>query len=569
MNEEKRIDNYFDRVKQNPPIVEIEKVHQILNEVKVEAEVKAKVERGHRNFLKFTIMTTLFAIIISTFLFWPKAKDEIPNPSQQSANEINIVPSNSTSHRQTANEVGRSDKDTIILTSLTENTCTNNSVFDSGLIDRKLIPFKVSNIAIMHSSKNNWLELVFLESKTFKIGEKDSSISLAINSRDPKKPMRGEYHFSEKDADQLEYMSFNGLYYISNDSVLRITGGKLLVDTIGRSHSFQYELLLENDYLVAGQFVPEMDFNKNEKVKKEKPELEQKYPEQILDSTLFIDLNRRGLENIGFVLNRNSIALRCLYNESKLFTIYKDGNLIFGLEFDDVSQLKKNSDNTSSNVNIEATQFIIETKRNDSVKYIEGILPLLVTDEKGKTLLKIRLPELELKALFSQNFSKDFKTLLPVMVKKDVFGHNLPKEDLVYWFLPTDEFFNRLPQNISEELFEEYDYVVAEDKSALVKPECKYFEECKNTLDVSNFKVFPNPANSNTTVSFTLNESVEGRISLVDLAGRERQVLQAQTQFSSGFHRFDLDVSGVPEGIYLITLYSDKGVQVQRFIVSK
>ncbi|MFA9391267.1 MAG: T9SS type A sorting domain-containing protein [Prolixibacteraceae bacterium] len=563
MKNENRIDTYFGRVKKNPPLIEIEMVHQILNE----AEVKAKVEpkKGHPNLLKFSIMTTLFAIVISVFLFWPKAPEEISNSKEQISTEISIVPSNSTSYQQSANDVGGSVKDTILPTSLAENVSTSNSASARDLTARKLIPFKVSNIAFVHSSKNNWLELVFLESKSFKIGEKDSSISLAINSGDPKKPVRGEYHFSEKDADQLEYMSFTGQYSISNDSVLRITGGKLLVDTIGRSHSFQYELLLENDYSLAGQFVPDMDFNRNEKVKKDKPEVKEKYPEQILDSTLFIDLNRIQLENLGFKLSNDAINLFFLSNT---FTSYRDSCLTFGVNFDDRPSPK--SDEDTNKFHFEAKQAFIITKDTVKANDTNGeLIPMLITNSEGENLLKMAFPEMKLKTLFSQRFSKDFKTLLPVVLKKDVFGHNMPKEDIVYWFLPTDDFFNLLPQNVSEELLTEYDYIWAENKSVLEKPECKYFEECKNTLDVFDFKVFPNPANSTATISFTLNEQVDGRITLVDLAGRERQVLQSQTSFTKGSHRMDVDVSTVPEGIYLITLFSDKGIQTQRFIVTR
>jgi hypothetical protein len=159
--------------------------------------------------------------------------------------------------------------------------------------------------------------------------------------------------------------------------------------------------------------------------------------------------------------------------------------------------------------------------------------------------------------------------LLPVDLKKDVFGHNLPKEDIVYWFLPTDEFFNRLPQNISKELLGEYNYITAEDKSTLEKPECKYFEECKNTLQLTDFKIFPNPANYRVSVSFTLPETIDARITLVDLAGREKQVLHQQSHFAAGKHQLDFDLSNVSEGIYLLTLYADKGVQTQRLMVAR
>jgi hypothetical protein len=68
--------------------------------------------------------------------------------------------------------------------------------------------------------------------------------------------------------------------------------------------------------------------------------------------------------------------------------------------------------------------------------------------------------------------------------------------------------------------------------------------------------------------SILLPKAINGRISLVDLAGRERQVLLPETSLSKGFQRFGFDLSGVSEGMYLITLYSDQGIQVQRLMVS-
>jgi hypothetical protein len=68
MNNENKIDNYFERVKQNPPLIPIEKVHQIINS----PGAKARLKGNPRNLLKFTIMTTIFAVMISAVLFWPR-----------------------------------------------------------------------------------------------------------------------------------------------------------------------------------------------------------------------------------------------------------------------------------------------------------------------------------------------------------------------------------------------------------------------------------------------------------------------------------------------------------------
>ncbi|MDA3928364.1 MAG: T9SS type A sorting domain-containing protein, partial [Prolixibacteraceae bacterium] len=283
-----------------------------------------------------------------------------------------------------------------------------------------------------------------------------------------------------------------------------------------------------------------------------------KYPEpQIIDSTIFIELNREEFEKFGFTIQDNSIELSYNHGNMKIFIEYIDGRLTYS-RLHSLHAPKKDS-----TCNFQKNHTKISPEDINVGLYLMGI-----TNDEGRNLFKIRIQESTLKTWVSKKFLGNCRTVFPIVMKKNTFG-NEPKEDIVFWFLPTDEFFNHLPQNIGEDLLAEYDYINAEDKSTLEKPECKYFDECKNTLDVSNFKVFPNPANSNATVTFMLNETINGKISLVDLAGRERQVLQPQTTLSSGNHRFDLDVSDVPEGIYLITLYSDKGIQTQRFIISR
>lgn len=160
----------------------------------------------------------------------------------------------------------------------------------------------------------------------------------------------------------------------------------------------------------------------------------------------------------------------------------------------------------------------------------------------------------------------DYVNLIPIKVSKHSFD-NIIQEDILFWFQPTDYLFEQLPERISTDLRKEYNYIIAEDKSALEKPECKYFDECKNTLEITNFKAFPNPATYEVSISFELPETIEARISLVDLTGREKQVLHPQSQFAAGRHQLNFDLSSVPEGMYLITLYSDKGVQTQRLMV--
>jgi hypothetical protein len=170
--------------------------------------------------------------------------------------------------------------------------------------------------------------------------------------------------------------------------------------------------------------------------------------------------------------------------------------------------------------------------------------------------------------LFTNKSKNNIENIVPIIIRQESFSEILDN-DLLFWFLPSDYLFGRLPEHIAHDLKEEYNYIVAEDKSALIKPDCNFYEECRNTLLINNFRVYPNPANQNASVSFELPKAIEGRISLLDLQGRERMILLEKTSISKGFQQLDLDLSGISEGIYLLTLFSDSGIQTQRLVVQR
>lgn len=563
MNEEQRINSYFGRVKQNPPLFNADKVNQII----AEAKTKVEVEKGHRNLLRFIVMTTLFAIIISAFLFWPKAPEEIPSTKEQIPNEI--VPASSTAPAEKSNMPDiRKESGEMKLNS--GSTAETISVEKKNQVKNDPFQFKTISYGVFYPWKTdkNHFGLILSQKQTFNLPvDKDSTIHLTLHSKGEKKLISGTYQFSAQSNEEFESMTFNGQYYKNAETVFNIIGGKIECDTSRATFSLAYEFILEGGQKVIGKYSPQPVENKERQTNTEQAKQKIVYSEQILDSTFFIQLDRAELESLGFRLNGQSVEFSDFYKGGKFFMSYTDSSMAFGVKMEPGTLMGVKNDSIKPKTKFVADQINISLNRKQLSPDNEGIIPMLVTNEKGKSFVKMMLPEEELKTYFSERYSKDFRTLLPVVMKRNTFGDQ-PLENIVYWFLPTDEFFNRLPQEISKELLEEYEYVTAEDKSSLVKPVCKYFDECRNTLDVSNFKVFPNPANSKATVTFKLNQAIDGKISLVDLAGRERQVLQPQTSLSAGSHRFDVDVSNVPEGIYLITLYSDQGVQTQRFIVT-
>jgi hypothetical protein len=561
------IEQYFQVTNTIAPIISEEKVHQIINSPAAKARLKGKP----RNFLKFTLMTTLFAVIISAILFWPgdEEKSQIPNNTVQTIEKRPVLEEKVHQNYSKDNSFKFNEQQ--------KNAESNNkkSIKDGSISDddknSDVAPnisniLKTSNYALYKKLKNDScdFEMILFDKKEWDINDKNQTIWLSIKSNQTKGLVSGEYHFSALNKNVCKPMSFSGQYFFNPDSSIKITDGKMTVDTSKANYSIAYEFIMENNQKISGKYLPLPVEKEILNSTVDKPKEEFVYPEQILDSTTFIELNRKELENLGFKLKDETIELKYLLNGGNFFTTYVDSRMVFGVTFCDDPNPSKRKDNTT----ILAENINISMFSKDALQLSGGIVPMLITVENGRRLVKQSVTENDLKALFSKRFTKDFKTLLPVIMRKNTFAC-YPKEDVVYWFIPTDEFFNRLPQNISKELLVEYDYITAEDKSTLEKPECKYFDECKNTLKISSFMVYPNPASANATVSFTLPEAITGRITLVDLSGRERQVLKPQTNYAKGSHSIEVDVSSVPEGIYLITLYSNKGIQTQRLIVNK
>jgi len=465
MKPENKIDSYFERVKQNPPLISTEKVHQIINSPEALARLKGKPY----NLLKFTIMTTILAVILSTFLFWMGNKAEDSRP------------------------IG--------------NGLSNHKIVESPNASLKTNPPQTASIK--PSQKSN---------------SPDSGIQESVSAKN-------------KPEELNEVRSEN-----ADEETTQQKGQASSVD-VQQNQDNLNKLIAERNQIL-----------KNQKSTNSAKIPKIAYPKQILDSTLSISLTKRQLEDFGFVSTDSTLELFFSTEDRNMASVISEKTTWLCIDVDGY-----NKDERKLN------KLINHSHNQESNK---NIIPMMITDKLGQGWLKLFFPEEKLKQLFSSRFNKDYRTLIPVIVKRNTFKSQ-PTKDFIYWFLPTDEFFNRLPQAVSRGLLAEYNYVTAEDKSKLVQPECKYFDECKNTLNDIKFKVFPNPASTQAPVGFSLNEAITGRITLVDLAGRERQVLKPQTKFAIGPHQINVDVSAVPEGIYLITFYSDKGIQTQRFIVAR
>jgi hypothetical protein len=171
----------------------------------------------------------------------------------------------------------------------------------------------------------------------------------------------------------------------------------------------------------------------------------------------------------------------------------------------------------------------------------------------------------------TEQVNRDFiinniNTLIPVRVNLEKI---IPprKETLVFWFYPTDEFISSLPDRIKFDLKSELDAI--NDGTLKSTSSCKYFEACKSTLILDDLKVYPNPANQNISIEFSLPNSLDGHISLFNISGVQVKSIVSQRTFNSGMNLYNANLSDVPPGVYLISITTENGFKTQRIIVSR
>jgi hypothetical protein len=76
----------------------------------------------------------------------------------------------------------------------------------------------------------------------------------------------------------------------------------------------------------------------------------------------------------------------------------------------------------------------------------------------------------------------------------------------------------------------------------------------------------PNPFRTETNIRVVLDRSASLRLSVIDMLGREMQVL-AEGQFDRGIHAFRLRSAGMPPGVYLYRLHSTGGMLQRKMIL--
>ena len=250
--------------------------------------------------------------------------------------------------------------------------------------------------------------------------------------------------------------------------------------------------------------------------------------ERILDPINVLNLNKEELQKIGVLIDNECVIFQTI-NKKYTLKICKHGTYSVGND-------------------------------DDSNVFPPNPYPVIMTDTLGRRLY------IEGSILNKDTVSKIMNILVPVRINlNNIVPPN--QEVIICWYYPTQEFLNALPEKIGAELKSELIIVTNGSKGSSTS--CNYFEVCKSSLKLDNFKLYPNPASYSVTIEFENSEEIIGSISIVNMAGLKLRVLLPNTTLLSGHNSYKMNLSGINSGIYLISVNTKKGFKTQRLIVSQ
>lgn len=250
--------------------------------------------------------------------------------------------------------------------------------------------------------------------------------------------------------------------------------------------------------------------------------------ERVLDPVNILKLNNEELRGIGVVIDGESVKF---YSRNKNYTL----------------ELSKTGTSRTGN-------------SDDFLVFPPNPYPVLMTDTLGRRIFNLKTVS------DPDTLSGIMNILVPVRVNVSKIAGKY-HQDMICWYYPDKDFLNSLPDRIGSGMKRELDIITKGSKGSSAS--CSYFEVCKSSLELNNFKVYPNPASSSVTVEFDNQEEEIGFISLVNMSGSKIRELVTNTSFLSGHNSFQMNLSGIAPGIYLISVYTKRGFRTQRLIITQ
>jgi hypothetical protein len=80
--------------------------------------------------------------------------------------------------------------------------------------------------------------------------------------------------------------------------------------------------------------------------------------------------------------------------------------------------------------------------------------------------------------------------------------------------------------------------------------------------------MFPNPAQNEVVLDFTLDKAAEMSISVIDVTGKVVKEVSA-VKFLSGSNTTTIDASDLNNGFYFVNIHSSEGSKTTRLMIAK
>lgn len=163
---------------------------------------------------------------------------------------------------------------------------------------------------------------------------------------------------------------------------------------------------------------------------------------------------------------------------------------------------------------------------------------------------------------YSDSIISNVNNLVPVFYTRKTLGLKNSKEGFIFWFEPTEELFQRLPDSIANELRKEYQVNVLkleETKGETVS--CKYFQSyCTPIPGIGEINLYPNPANNAINANIPFTEDTKLKIQVVDLSGKQAGIQKSVELLGEGERDIPIDISKLNQGMYLMIFTNADGI---------
>ncbi|MCO5252166.1 MAG: T9SS type A sorting domain-containing protein [Candidatus Kapabacteria bacterium] len=144
--------------------------------------------------------------------------------------------------------------------------------------------------------------------------------------------------------------------------------------------------------------------------------------------------------------------------------------------------------------------------------------------------------------------------------------------DIIFWFEPTDELLEVVPDNIKSRLEAEIEAINSSEDICKAAPETgsetimDVWRSCSGAIE--NMLVYPNPTNGPVSVNFQLKEDRKVKLTIHDLTGKLLLTLSPETLIRKGEFRENFNLAKLTPGMYLLVAQTHYGEQtLQRIVI--